>query len=784
MSLDRARDIEEKLRYLESRRSVLEKRIQLRESTLAEFSSAHEKSIERMRQVALKQNEAARARNRELLNSICAAEGSMANRSKRAVSSRSSSQLEHAKKSYLSFTEKLRPYWREQQTIQQMGILKQLQREKESAETRRERTLRDMEREHQLRVAMEQERRQLLLSLSLEQRDALEATAQAEILREQGRAVEEVISEEFNSFGEEYQRQVSGAAEREATEARHTIAPLFAPPPSRILPPVTQRLVDKTPPRLTGNALRATDSTRLEGRVEHPSTTAYEDSEQPLVSTKPDPQRPAITSPQPVGSKEHPPVLAKLAGSPEQPPAARLVGNTEQQREKVVSYSLDESNGAESSNAGASGSVVPAVSPARDPVMRSVSGDSGSIKSLDAPRSDLSINSAGDDKPEKVEESKNLSAPAAVTNQGMAPNQDTPIPATPSLVTQASSSDDIPLDRNMLVVSADRLSAELPPRPPRRSQEQETGKDLSVTDESKSTTDLRITSTMETTQVAALLQAVCSYLENMDEPLVVKKAYFTAANDANSVPSSEVMNLINDHGKNKVFSSSAAAAAILILKVADEKGSYMLPSDLLNGVVSVEKVNKSHKKMGGHRAEVWTALTDHMRRIIESKRMSQEEICKIVTSSLVNHIDADDRSRVERKVLKLVQLAVLPPEKESHTPRPPVPPPRKFGISYDPSPTPPDTPSIKTYSEGGLSAPTSPAVNVDLTIPSPARAPNSSTKSKTVSTLPMSSQILKSAALAKFQVDDDEIEDDDGFEAPAIVMRDLSEQQDDDEFDF
>ena len=34
------------------------------------------------------------------------------------------------------------------------------------------------------------------------------------------------------------------------------------------------------------------------------------------------------------------------------------------------------------------------------------------------------------------------------------------------------------------------------------------------------------------------------------------------------------------------------------------------------------------------------------------------------------------------------------------------------------------------------------------------------------------------------QVDDDEIEDDDGFEAPAIVMRDLSEQQDDDEFDF
>jgi hypothetical protein len=56
-----------------------------------------------------------------------------------AVHGRSSAalQLEHAKKSYLTFSSKLAPAWKEQTTLKKMNTLKVLQQEKEDAERRR-----------------------------------------------------------------------------------------------------------------------------------------------------------------------------------------------------------------------------------------------------------------------------------------------------------------------------------------------------------------------------------------------------------------------------------------------------------------------------------------------------------------------------------------------------------------------------------------------------------------------------------------------------------------------
>jgi hypothetical protein len=56
-----------------------------------------------------------------------------------AIRGRSSAalQLEQAKKSYLSFSSKLSPAWKEQSTLKKINTLKTLQHEKDDAEKRR-----------------------------------------------------------------------------------------------------------------------------------------------------------------------------------------------------------------------------------------------------------------------------------------------------------------------------------------------------------------------------------------------------------------------------------------------------------------------------------------------------------------------------------------------------------------------------------------------------------------------------------------------------------------------
>lgn len=60
-------------------------------------------------------------------------------RDRPAVQGRSSAaiQLEQTKKSYLSFSNKLYPAWKEQVTLKKLDTLKSLQREKDEAEKRR-----------------------------------------------------------------------------------------------------------------------------------------------------------------------------------------------------------------------------------------------------------------------------------------------------------------------------------------------------------------------------------------------------------------------------------------------------------------------------------------------------------------------------------------------------------------------------------------------------------------------------------------------------------------------
>jgi hypothetical protein len=69
-------------------------------------------------------------------------------------------------------------------------------------------TMRDMYRDRQLEIAVEEERRKLVLALTLEERDRLESEAHSAMLREQGKALDHVLRQEFADFGNEYQKHI------------------------------------------------------------------------------------------------------------------------------------------------------------------------------------------------------------------------------------------------------------------------------------------------------------------------------------------------------------------------------------------------------------------------------------------------------------------------------------------------------------------------------------------------------------------------------------------------
>jgi hypothetical protein len=79
---------------------------------------------------------------------------------------------------------------------------------------------------------------------------------------------------------------------------------------------------------------------------------------------------------------------------------------------------------------------------------------------------------------------------------------------------------------------------------------------------------------------------------------------------------------------------------------------YFTPhSEALNGVVTLERLKKEHKKVAG-RAELWNALTSHLKSLIEAHAGSLEDISKCFTAALIQRIaDAAERGRIERKVL-------------------------------------------------------------------------------------------------------------------------------------
>lgn len=94
-------------------------------------------------------------------------------------------------------------------------------------ESRRQRSIYEIERERQMEVALEEERKQLLLALALEQRDNLTSSAKSALLRQHGQSMDIAIKNEFKEFENTYEEILSQAAVNSMQEAHEMVSAHF-----------------------------------------------------------------------------------------------------------------------------------------------------------------------------------------------------------------------------------------------------------------------------------------------------------------------------------------------------------------------------------------------------------------------------------------------------------------------------------------------------------------------------------------------------------------------------
>ena len=183
---------------------------------------------------------------------------------------------------------------------------------------------------------------------------------------------------------------------------------------------------------------------------------------------------------------------------------------------------------------------------------------------------------------------------------------------------------------------------------------------LEAASSSQMTSEYKKLSIPEYTKVLTAIFAYIDGLSTEENPSGTKLAYSQASSKVFSA--SEMRGVVDDvltlekipAGTNPL---KYAATSILVMQ---EIGIELFPSDSLNGVVTLDKIQKLLKRAGGGRSELLKCITDHLVAVVEKGKMVADEICTLFTSALVYSIDdSSEKNRVERKINKVLQLTAL-----------------------------------------------------------------------------------------------------------------------------
>jgi hypothetical protein len=93
---------------------------------------------------------------------------------------------------------------------------------------------------------------------------------------------------------------------------------------------------------------------------------------------------------------------------------------------------------------------------------------------------------------------------------------------------------------------------------------------------------------------------------------------------------------------------------------------FYLCREILNGVITEDKVHRNLRRLGGGRRELWDVIAVHLKGLVSSQGAKPEELSHIFTAALVLHLPrGDEQHRAERKIHTLLNLVILPKEADS-----------------------------------------------------------------------------------------------------------------------
>eukprot|EP01038_Epipyxis_sp_PR26KG_P017167 gene17167-23651_t len=227
-SINYSQDIDNELYRLLTKRRLLENKTLLRLETLKEFNNIKKESQKRLVEAVAKQNEEAKLRNLQLLDNIHRVVGIETNSTANTLltSTKSDVLLKEAKEKYVKHVEATLPLYHRNNALKQEEKIKKIKLEKLASIKRREALKIELMKEDFLKNELENQRRELVLSLALEQRDLLESNTNSLIMANEGKALDKIIFNQIESMNSEFQSKMMKSNER-IIQSSHIISSQF-----------------------------------------------------------------------------------------------------------------------------------------------------------------------------------------------------------------------------------------------------------------------------------------------------------------------------------------------------------------------------------------------------------------------------------------------------------------------------------------------------------------------------------------------------------------------------
>lgn len=98
----------------------------------------------------------------------------------------------------------------------------------------------------------------------------------------------------------------------------------------------------------------------------------------------------------------------------------------------------------------------------------------------------------------------------------------------------------------------------------------------------------------------------------------------------------------------------------LVFKVLQSKLWMLVPREAFSGVVTMDKLRKEHKKAALGGSLVWDVVVGHLQTLVELNTNNLEYLSRCFTNLFTSDVSGEERDRLQRKVSKLLQIAMIP----------------------------------------------------------------------------------------------------------------------------